>query len=248
MGCITSKKPGLSTEENLIKSIIQNWNLSEFSSVSLVSCLKSEEDSSNITYNSLKNSIKSLGIHQRHCFEFLKYFTRKAPISIKKVQTLLILAGKSKLKEKIKLLFKFYAETRPRFLLKSEAELMVSHILLIQLTSVPGYCSFVMNDEVELQNYYFKMSLFTNSLLKYFIGKMMNNELDLTFKEMLSAFWKHEELQFLLKGRKLRSFCFEVFSKQGKITPLQSPKHLRSKSTPQSFQLSEDDYFNLSIS
>lgn len=232
MGCTISNKSDKSSEELLIESVENTLQFTQINSQLLIDSISLMYPGPQITFKQLKSSLKCLGLYTSESRGFFAHITMKAPISMKKIFCLYILKGKSKLNQKIRFLFKIYAESELRIILKSEAELLVSHILQITLTSIPSFCTVLYPDESAFQIYSSKVCLFANSLLKYFIMKIMKTRLEISYSELIKCFNVDEELSLLLKGSKLRDFCVNVFGKQIKNhNNLGSPKHLKGKSS-----------------
>lgn len=241
MGCTLSNKSEKTPEEQLIDSVENTFQFTQINSQLLIDSVSLVYPGPQLTFNQFKSSLKSLGLYTFESKDFFKHITMKAPISLKKVFCLYILKGKSKLNQKIRLLFKIYAESELRILLKSEAELLVSHILQLTLTSIPSYCSIVYPDESEFQVYCSKLSLFTNSLLKYFIMKIMKGQLEIYYNDFIKSFSVDEELNLLLKGSKMRNFCINVFAKQIKLKDLGSPRHVKGQHSSNSLGVEVKD-------
>jgi len=242
MGCTISNKSDKSSEELLIESVESTLQFTQVNSQLLIDSISLMYPGPQLTFKQLKSSLSCLGLYTSTSKGFFKHFTMKAPISMKKIFCLYILKGKSKLNQKIRLLFRAYAESELRILLKSEAELLVSHILQITLTSIPSYCIVLYPEESDFQIYCSKVCLFTNSLLKYFIVKIMKGRLEIPYSELIKCFSADEELSLLMKGNKLRDFCVNVFGKQVRYrSGLGSPRHLKGKLSEKSLEEKGDE-------
>ena len=110
------------------------------------------------------------------------------------------------------MIFKNYDENSTSILYKSDIELMISHIIFVFLSALPHFALSKSVSSTTLEEYASQLNLFINSLLKYFVSKMMGGLNELTKDEFIHCF-DDEELSFLMNGKKLRIFCKQLFLK-----------------------------------
>ena len=211
MGCSTSTRSEDAFEENLIKSAISSVALEFDSKTFFANALESESMKQKISEKKLKLLDKKHNLPHK-TLKFLKRILRSGNFTQQKIFTILIIVGKEDLNAKAGILFKLYSDDFKLKILKSECEVMISHLIQIHLQIIPFYTcqKYETHDFYDrLKLYCAKLSMFNNSLLSYFSRKLFSETTELTIIEFFSQILSSRRIQMLFKGKKLRKFCLE---------------------------------------
>jgi hypothetical protein len=232
MGCCESKdlKVYLS-EEKLIKDAERLLGFENLDSKRIVQVIEGHSYQSQLSKPDLQSALRDLRVSYNAGVSFYDRFSYMGMYSTKKISCLGILLGSSSFVSKIKLIFDIYDTEESKILMKSDIEIMISHIIFISLSAVPSFSITVWPDEESLQIYSSKLNLFINSLFKHFTYLIIGSDRELNYKKFKEKFM-NETVLYLLSGKKLREYCCRLLSNSNELEYGARVHKLKRSSTP----------------
>lgn len=224
MGCSVSTRSEEDIEENLIKSAVSTIVFDFESKIFISKILGFVGKKQKISQENLADLAKKLDLPKK-TLKFLKKAVGLGQFNQQKILSLLVLLGRQDVFEKAGILFKLYADDYKLKILKSEGEILISHLIQIHLQVIPMFtCSEheTTNFSEKLNLYYEKLSIFNNSLFSYFSNKIFGKNTELNIFDYFSYILSSNRIQMLFNGKKLRKFCLESLKTSRTLIEVQS--------------------------
>ena len=224
MGCSVSTRSEDEIEENLIKSVVSSIVFDFESKIFISKILEFADKKQKITEEHLVDLAKKLDLPTK-TLKFLKRAIRFSQFNQKKILSVLVILGNQDVFEKAGILFKLYADDFKLKILKSEGEIMISHLIQMHLQVIPMFTCLeheTTNFCSKLKLYYEKLSIFNNSLFSYFSNKLFGKNTELNIFDFFSQILSSNRIQMLFNGKKLRKFCLESLEASRALIEVQS--------------------------
>ena len=212
MGCCSLSRSLDNSEEEAL--IFQCESLLGFSTIppeEIIDAFTTYSEGTQISECGLAAALSDLNISCHKASILYSKLSYNKLYSLRKLKTLAILLGSTRNPVKLRLLFENYDSDGIGRLGTYDIEKMISHILYISLSAIPEFSIELYKENQKLSIYSAKLQMMINALLKHFSKMVISFEIQADYLCFLSAF-KDKRLMNLLKGKKTREYCYELFN------------------------------------